>query len=71
MVLSNLYSYFSALASDSLQLAWEEGGGVIAHRTLRCLQIQGSEWNADGKILSEYSKLPLMSLLPSSVLAYP
>ena len=31
MVLSNLDSYFPALALDLLQLAWEEGGGVIMH----------------------------------------
>ena len=29
MVLSKLDSYFSALASDALQVAWGEGGGAI------------------------------------------
>ena len=63
MVLSNLDSYFSALVSDLLQLAWDEGGGVIVHHD--AWKYKGANGTPTAKIISLQQIASVMPLLPS------
>ena len=67
MVLSKVDSCLSALASDALQLAWEEGGGVIVHYDACKYRANGTP---TAKFVSVQQIASVMPLLPPSVPAY-